>query len=434
MKKAAFFLFITLITVQSQTQEYLIAFTVKETGRILDSILVENRDNGTALTLRGEDILYLREMISSIKTIDSDMDHDLFIYPNPMTQYSKLEFDVSRQAEYVLELYRTSGQMVANDQVILSSGRHTFRITGLSGGIYTIRIISPEDMITGKIQSLYTGDDIARITYQGKSDNMFQQYISKNTQVTIQMQYNQGDRLTFTGFSRSNITLLTNIPAGDQTLTFDFADCIDGDNNAYAAVQIGTQLWMAENLRTTRYTDGKKVPHVTKGSEWRSLSTPAYCWYDNDSAMNARQYGALYDWYAFADSNLCPSGWHVPSNEEWDSLATYLTDNGYGFEEGGNGYGKSLAANAGWTASTVPGTAGNDPAGNNTSGFTARPSGYRDLDGTFKDTGTSANWWSFTGNEPDCFAYFWQLGYNNLKIYNYKIERELGSSVRCLKD
>ncbi len=434
MKKTAFFLLITLISVQSQAQEYLIAFTVKETGTALDSILVENLDKGTALTLRGEDILYLREMVSSSKSTDFDRDHELHIYPNPMTQYSNLEFDVSSQAEYVLEVYHASGQMVAHDQVNLSPGTHAFRITGLSGGIFTIRIISPEDMITGKILSLHTGDDIARLTYQGKTGNVPHQYFPKNTQVKIQMQYNQDERLKFTGFSGSNITILTNIPASDQTLSFEFADCIDGDNNTYAAVQIGTQLWMAENLKTTRYSDGKKIPHVTKDTVWRYLTTPAYCWYDNDSAMNAKQYGALYDWYAVAEENLCPSGWHAPSNEEWDSLVSYLTDNGYGFEEGGGDYGKSLASISEWVASSVPGTVGNDPEGNNASGFLALPAGYRNHDGTYKDMGISANWWSYTGKEPDCYSYFRSLTYNSFEIESLALEKEFGFSVRCLKD
>ena len=97
----------------------------------------------------------------------------------------------------------------------------------------------------------------------------------------------------------------------------------DIDGNVYNTVTIGTQVWLKENLRTTKLNDGTEIPYVTSGGIWAGLSTPGYCYYDN-SWSNAITYGALYNWHTVNTGKLCPTGWHVPSNEEWETLITYL--------------------------------------------------------------------------------------------------------------
>jgi len=100
--------------------------------------------------------------------------------------------------------------------------------------------------------------------------------------------------------------------------------CIDYDGNAYPTFTIGTQTWMAENLRLTHYRNGEAIPKVTDNAAWAALTTGAYCWYNNDQTTNAR-YGVLYNWYTASDSRgLCPQGWHVPTDAEWTTLTTYL--------------------------------------------------------------------------------------------------------------
>ncbi|MCP4833080.1 MAG: hypothetical protein GY886_12790, partial [Gammaproteobacteria bacterium] len=100
------------------------------------------------------------------------------------------------------------------------------------------------------------------------------------------------------------------------------SSCIDYDGNAYPTTTIGEQVWMAENLRVTHYRNGDAIPHVTT-TGW-GYSTGAYCWYDNDQATNEK-YGALYNWYTVDDSRgLCPEGWHVPTDDQWTALTTYL--------------------------------------------------------------------------------------------------------------
>ena len=97
----------------------------------------------------------------------------------------------------------------------------------------------------------------------------------------------------------------------------------DIDGNVYHTVTIGTQIWMVENLKTTRYNDGSPIPFVTDSSSWSNLTTPGYCWYNNDTT-NKNTYGALYNWFAVNTGKLAPTGWHVPTDDEWTTLTTYL--------------------------------------------------------------------------------------------------------------
>ena len=97
----------------------------------------------------------------------------------------------------------------------------------------------------------------------------------------------------------------------------------DTDGNVYTSVAIGTQVWMVENLKTTKYNDNSAIPLVTDNTAWGNLSTSGYCWYSNDIA-NKTAYGALYNWYAVNTSKLCPTGWHVPIDAEWKILERNL--------------------------------------------------------------------------------------------------------------
>ena len=141
---------------------------------------------------------------------------------------------------------------------------------------------------------------------------------------------------------------------------------VDIDSNFYKVVEIGNQVWMAENLKTTRLKDGTKIPFVPKDKQWLGLKTPALCWYNdgpflNDSARYVSTYGFLYNWYAVNTSKLCPDGWHVPSASEWEELHDFLGINaGAKMKETGTFH---------WNSTSLEVT--------NESGFTALPSGYR---------------------------------------------------------
>jgi uncharacterized protein (TIGR02145 family) len=96
----------------------------------------------------------------------------------------------------------------------------------------------------------------------------------------------------------------------------------DIDGNVYHTVVIGNYIWFKENLKTTSYNDGTKIPNLTGSTDWLGSTEGAYCWYDNNES-NSKTYGALYNWYAVNTGRICPEGWRVPKDQEWKYLEGY---------------------------------------------------------------------------------------------------------------
>lgn len=210
----------------------------------------------------------------------------------------------------------------------------------------------------------------------------------------------------------------------------------DADGNTYNTVKIGNQVWMVENLKTTRYNDGTPIPNVTDGGEWKNLADGAYCNYDN-LKCNAKIYGRLYNWYAVETEMLAPKGWHVPTNGDWEILEEYLTFNGYNYDRTKyeNKIAKSICAKTKWASWSEVGTPGAAPENNNRSGLTALPGGFRSYeDGLFYDIGESGGWWSSTAYDEE-YAYRRLLLYCNEDLLKSKQnDRGIGYSVRLVKD
>lgn len=193
----------------------------------------------------------------------------------------------------------------------------------------------------------------------------------------------------------------------------------DGDGHVYSVVKIGTQLWTAENLRATKYNDGKPIPLVTNNAEWESLNSAGFCWYDNDSDSYKEEYGALYNWDAVNSGKLAPVGWHVATDADFAALTKFL---GSDSVAGGKLKEKST------THWAVPNT-----GATNASGFTAIPGGFRHLDGRFFEIGQSNNLWTSSHATSD-FEFCWGLGYNYKNISRNVYDKRYGFSVRCVKD
>ena len=236
--------------------------------------------------------------------------------------------------------------------------------------------------------------------------------------------------------------------------TIESSDTVtDYDGNIYKTVTIGSQVWMAENLKATHYADGSAIPLVVTITTWQDFNekSKAYCWYDNDVA-NKADYGALYTWAAAMNGakssyrnpsgiqGVCPTGWHLPSDEEWKKMENYLAANGYNYDDtkygGGAKIGKSLASTSGWRSSSEQGAVGNTdyPTYRNKSGFTALPNGRRTVTG-FTNAGADGSWWRTTEYEYDSkSALLYSIRFDSSagsRAHDYKAN---GHSVRCVKD
>lgn len=214
---------------------------------------------------------------------------------------------------------------------------------------------------------------------------------------------------------------------GKTTANFNssitYGTMTDQDGNIYKTVTIGTQTWMAENLRTTKYNDGSAIDHVTDNEEWTDLTTGAYCNYNNTTdAVQIATYGRLYNWHAVDLNKLAPAGWHMPSAAEWTTLANYLGGSeiaGGKLKENGINHWKTY----------------NEGATNET-GFTALPGGARSHTGGFISFEERGMWWSATYDVLN-FAFSRYLYNNNDDFIQASYDSSYltsGFSVRLIKD
>jgi uncharacterized protein (TIGR02145 family) len=207
----------------------------------------------------------------------------------------------------------------------------------------------------------------------------------------------------------------------------------DVDGNVYKTITIGTQTWMAENLRTTKFRNGKLIPSVNRNDDWYALKTGGQSTYKNNTRKDSIIIlGRLYNWYAVKDSNnIAPTGWHVPTDNEWKILQDYLST-----AEFNNGFESNLIANS--LASTISwssGLIGNNKT-NNKSGFSALPAGSRAYYGTYGGLNTSTCYFGIGTNSQYSACYWIGIGnsISNIGSWGYGGAEGNGFSVRCVKD
>jgi uncharacterized protein (TIGR02145 family) len=192
------------------------------------------------------------------------------------------------------------------------------------------------------------------------------------------------------------------------------------DGYTYSIIELANgQAWMGENLRTTIYANGDPIPNVIDDLQWNNLTTSAWAHYNNDNQYE-NPYGKIYNWYTVADPrNVCPTGWHVPSNADWTVLTDYL-----GGESVAGGKMKSTGAQY-WQSPNTDAT--------NESGFSGLPGGFRFPYGPFATIGEIGFWWSSTEGNSD-YAWCRDLSYANGAVFSYTSGKTRGLSVRCLRD
>lgn len=196
---------------------------------------------------------------------------------------------------------------------------------------------------------------------------------------------------------------------------------VDIDGNVYNSVTIGTQIWMVENMKTTRYQNGDLIGTTTPGSlDIANESSPKYQWPSGNNENNVDTYGRLYTWHAVTDSrSVCPTGWRLPTDAEWTTLITYL-----GGETAAGGKLKETA-NTHWLNPNTEAT--------NETNFTALPAGYRNQTGEYSGIGNYGYWWSSTENTT-ISAWNRSMSYGSSSVSRNASFEKNGLSVRCVKN
>lgn len=221
----------------------------------------------------------------------------------------------------------------------------------------------------------------------------------------------------------SELTFTTKVPAVKFNTSLSYGTATDADGKTYKTILIGTQTWMAENLKTTKFNDGTPIPLVSDGIVWSNNLTPAYSWFANNKELYGDIYGGVYNWFAVSSGKLCPSGWHVPSDSEWQQMIDYL---------GGRSVAGSKLKETGtnnWIGSNTDAT--------NSSGFTAISSGLRSsTNGIYGGEGSFGGWWSSTELNTSPLGTAWTrwVHGDTTAIARSDIYKIDGFSVRCLQN
>jgi uncharacterized protein (TIGR02145 family) len=214
------------------------------------------------------------------------------------------------------------------------------------------------------------------------------------------------------------VSAVVMVTLADGLFAQDRGTVTDKDGNTYNTIKIGNLIWMTENLKTTRFNDGTPISVVTDKTKWSQLSTPACCWYNNDTTFK-KKYGVLYNGYALFTGKLCPSGWHVSTDSDWSDLIN-------------NSGGQNIAGGRLKDAGTAQWESPNTGATNET-GFSALPGGSRFKNGMFITINRLGYWWSPKENNTYSCWYRGIYHKDNYVSRNFT-DSSSGFSVRCVKD
>jgi uncharacterized protein (TIGR02145 family) len=196
---------------------------------------------------------------------------------------------------------------------------------------------------------------------------------------------------------------------------------IDIDGNSYDTIHIGTQIWLNKDLKVTHFNNGSLIPNITNNTQWSTFTSSARCYYNNDSVNNASTYGVLYNGYTIINNNICPIGWHVPSEEEWNTLCDYL--------------GCSIAGGKLKELGTTHWQSPNTGA-TNENGFTALPGGSRHYHSDFQSVDSIGSWWTSSILNPQGTTVIFsrEMRYNSIVITGYLSDLKFGYHIRCLQN
>lgn len=400
-------------------QDYLISFSGTGETPYVTTVIVENLTQNKTKTVNGTDILHLLGVVTGIETISYDVNKNIFFYPNPMEDYTKLQFDLPESGKAVISLTDLAGRNILRAVYLLDKGIHSYLIRGVKEGTYIAKISLGRHSLSSRLVSLGSENGAVNIIPENSPGYQGKQIDSKSASAEVVMQYTTGDRLKLTSISGNYSSVVTDVPAASKTITFNFVACTDPDGNNYQTVTIGSQTWQAQNLRTTKLNDGAEIQLINNDAEWAAITSPALGWYNNNAATYKDLYGGYYNWYAINTGKLCPAGWRVPNNTDWNTLFSSLG--------GANVAGGRLKA-TGTTFWNAPNT-----GATNESGFTGLAGSTRSPSGAFSLLKYIGTFWTTTQADQS-YGFFKQLQFDTPAISEAGQVKTYGRNVRCVKE
>ncbi|MBN1184649.1 MAG: T9SS type A sorting domain-containing protein [Bacteroidales bacterium] len=423
-KKYSFFILFTFLLKVALAQDYVIDFESSGAKNTIDNITVTNLTKGNSLNFSGTKFLHLKNSVETgIYSNYTAQNDELEFFPNPTKDYTQMIFETQVEGINVVEIYNISGLKLMQTKYALPEGRHTIELSGLKAGIYFINVWANGFCRNGKL--ICTGNDAESVNIKFLNTIIYNPVGVNTLKYAADeeiLEFNSGDQLMFSFNSGDYNTILTDSPEQSKTILFNFYECRGGDSINYPVVKIGDQIWTAVNLRSVKFVDGTDIPKVDNDSVWTVTNSPAYCWYNNDSSAFSDDYGALYNWYTISTEKVCPAGWHIPNNEDWANLATYLD---------GNEFAGGMLKEQGYEHWNSP-----NLGADNYSGFTALPGGFRSNNGKygfgkFNDIGNSATFISATEFDNEN-SYGISLNANHSVFQSGTARKGEGHSIRCI--
>lgn len=347
---------------------------------------------------------------------------------------NRLTVTVAEHAAIEVATFDLNGKVLSTVRKAIDAGSHSISLPYRGTGIYLYKVKSGIREFVLKGNTVGGTSSGSSVTSQGSSSKPLAKQAKGTAAISDVIASSK------TGYLNYRVVTFNSDTTGIQIKMIASAGTVtDADGNVYQTVKIGNQVWTVENLRVTKYNDGSSIPLDTMTTTWVKATTPKYCFYNNTTNSDSiNMYGSLYNWYVVNPENtkqIAPTGWHVPSDAEWDTLQNYLIANGNNWDLTllDNKIAKSLAAKTDWVTYTTTGTIGCEVTKNNVSGFSALPGGCREFSGTFSLQSVSGFWWSAT-NYDAAGALSRQLHCKNQNILK-KIEYKIyGLSIRLVRD
>lgn len=407
-----------MVSLHCSAFNHTITFTGSGASTTVGDVIVQNLTQGTTVTVPSGNVLTLT-VATALEQVSANEEF-ICVYPSSSDGKSTVSFFAKQAGVTQINSFSIDGRKMAGITENLQAGINSFQLS-LPGGFFVIRVSGNGYSYTTKMINQGATFINPAIAYLGTERPIFSnlQKSEKYEPGTIKMAYTNGDQLLYKAFSGNYCTIVTDKPSVNKTTNFEFVACTDADGTNYTTVTIGSQTWMADNLKTTKYRNGDSIPVVTGNTTWSNLVTDACCNYNNDAA-NIPKTGKLYNWYAANNArNIAPLNWHVPTDAEWTKLTTFLG----GISAAGGKLKET--GNVNWLST--------DNATTNETGFSALPGGFRQVDGTFDDISLGGNWWS-SSEDNTTNAWFRDMTYNSSTTDRSSENKVKGFSVRCVKD